>query len=258
MSVISRTHLWKPVSRGLFFRPAMRSLVGAAPLGVAGSAGNHDDAAVMAAIRSDPKLAERALMNLPAETRKKVGMAWAIIALEDEFTKADLNKDGHPTFEEFSRWGKELVSSGPSSSSAEATQTQLFHHFLRCTVPFVGFGMVHNGLMVITGEAIDSTLGVMLGITTMAAAALGNALSNGLGMGVHGAIERAAKSIGIPDPRLTLAQMHSPKVQMIKTVGGIFGVLVGCILGMAPLLFMNKERPETPPAARTSPAASSE
>lgn len=201
-----------------------------------------DPEQLAAALASDPDLAEKVLATLPEGARKRIGLAWAMTALEDEFSKADVNKDGTLSYEEFSRWGREVVQSGPSPDTTPPSNTQLWHHFLRCTVPFTAFGMVDNGLMVITVEAIDSTLGALLGISTLAAAALGNAASNGIGMGAHGAIERMVARLGIPDPHLTLAQMRSPTTMMVKTSGGIFGVCVGCLIGMFPLLFMNKQR----------------
>mmetsp|Transcript_28606 Transcript_28606/g.77068 ORF Transcript_28606/g.77068 Transcript_28606/m.77068 type:complete len:278 (+) Transcript_28606:155-988(+) len=208
-------------------------------------------AQLLAEIQAHPGLAEEVLKGLPEEARKRVGMSWAVTALEDEFAKADANRDGTLTYEEFSRWGRELVRDGPSASSEEATPTQLFHHVLRCSVPCIAFGMVDNGLMVISGEAIDSTLGVLLGISTMAAAALGNAMSNAIGMGAHGGIERIVARLGIPDPHLTLAQMRSPRAMAVKTIGSIFGVTVGCLMGMFPLLFMNKQPREREPEPAT-------
>jgi hypothetical protein len=119
---------------------------------------------------------------------------------------------------------------------------QLCWHFLRSGLPFVGFGFVDNGLMVITGEAIDSTLGVALGISTLAAAALGNACSNVVGIGAHGTIEKLVNRLGVPDPKLSAHQRARPAVHMLGTLGGAVGVFVGCVLGMLPLFLMNKER----------------
>lgn len=120
-------------------------------------------------------------------------------------------------------------------------------------------------LLAITGDVIDSTIGVTLGISTLAAAALGNSFSNGvarlavcreglwswtmamfyplvlagLGMVLHGAIERFASTLGLPDPRLTTFQRRSNVVKNVRMVAGIIGVLSGCLLGMFPLLFLN-------------------
>ena len=40
-------------------------------------------------------------------------------------------------------------------------------------IPFVGFGFLDNALMIIAGDYIDTTIGVALGISTMAAAGFG-------------------------------------------------------------------------------------
>ena len=91
----------------------------------------------------------------------------------------------------------------------------------------------------VSGDLIDGTLGVVLGLSTLAAAALGNAFSNSLGMVLHGTIERFANAIGLPDPRLTVSQRSAQSVKNVRMASGIVGVLLGCLLGMFPLLFMN-------------------
>lgn len=50
-------------------------------------------------------------------------------------------------------------------------------------VPFVGFGLMDNSILIIAGDAIDTSLGVTLGISTMCAAALGNIISDIAGKG---------------------------------------------------------------------------
>ena len=42
-------------------------------------------------------------------------------------------------------------------------------------IPFIGFGFLDNALMIIAGDYIDTTIGVTLGISTMAAAGFGMA-----------------------------------------------------------------------------------
>merc|ERR1719148_96013 len=117
------------------------------------------------------------------------------------------------------KWGEEVTQSASDDHVFEeklATNTQLRLLFSRTMAPYIGFGIVDNGLMVISGEVIDLYLGTMLGISTMAAAALGNAFSNGIGMGMHGVIERGANAIGMPDPKLTMEQMQQKRVHYAK------------------------------------------
>ncbi len=53
----------------------------------------------------------------------------------------------------------------------------------------IGFGFIDNFIMLIAGDAIDDTFGSALVISTMAAAALGNWVSDVLGLGVSNTIE---------------------------------------------------------------------
>lgn len=50
-------------------------------------------------------------------------------------------------------------------------------------LPFVGFGFLDNFIMIVAGDYIDTTIGIGLGISTMAAAGLGNAISDAAGIG---------------------------------------------------------------------------
>jgi hypothetical protein len=52
-------------------------------------------------------------------------------------------------------------------------------------LPFVGFGFVDNFIMIIAGDYIDLTLGVSLGISSMAAAGIGNTISDVAGLGKY-------------------------------------------------------------------------
>lgn len=53
------------------------------------------------------------------------------------------------------------------------------------------------------GEYIDMTLGVTMGLSTMAAAALGNTISDVAGVGLGGAIESMARKMGLPPVTLS-------------------------------------------------------
>ena len=127
-------------------------------------------------LATDPAAVRAVIAALPRDSRREVGLAWAVSELEDEFARADVDADGQLTYAEFKEWGQALVrSDGPSHSDAPPTRSQLMAVFGRTAVPYLGFGAVDNALMVLTGEAIDSTFGVVLGLSTLAAAALGNA-----------------------------------------------------------------------------------
>ncbi|CAM9152537.1 unnamed protein product, partial [Phaeothamnion confervicola] len=66
----------------------------------------------------------------------------------------------------------------------EPDQIALQRVALRNVPIFVGFGIMDNAILIVAGEYIDLTLGVALGISTMAAAALGNLVSDIFGVGL--------------------------------------------------------------------------
>ncbi|CAB1097596.1 unnamed protein product [Ectocarpus sp. CCAP 1310/34] len=105
-------------------------------------------------------------------------------------------------------------------------------------VPFVGFGIMDNAIMIVAGEYIDMTVGIAMGISTMAAAALGNTISDVAGVGLGGVIENLATRLGLPPSKLSRAQMLLQATRTAGLVGSAIGVLVGCLIGMFPLLFM--------------------
>lgn len=174
-----------------------------------------------------------------------MALAWALTELEEEFVKADRDKDGKLTYQEFKNWAVKAIQKGPEREVGERpTNRQLFCVTLGALVPFVGFGAVDNGLMVVFGDALDGTLGCMLGTSMLASAALGNAISNIFGMLLHGSITKGADRLGLPDPHLTLAQRKLPVVHYWSTAGSTIGVFTGCLLGMVPLLFMDQTKKE--------------
>ena len=193
------------------------------------------------ALAKDRAALEEFLDALPPDQRKLASLRYVASELEDEFERADLNHDGKLTFSEFKEWASELVNHGNDRDEVKTPPTteQLRSLYVQHAIPYVGFGLVDNSLMVLTGEAIDGTLGFYLGLSCLGAAALGNAFSNGLGMVLHGTIERSASALGLPDPRLTVFQRSLPVVSNVRMVAGISGVLVGCLMGMFPLLFIN-------------------
>lgn len=203
------------------------------------------------ALAADPKKLEAFVAALPNEQKKVVGLRWAMAELEDEFAKADFDKDGDLSYREFHQWATKTVDSGPQSANEKVTPAQLRSLTIQTIVPFIGFGIADNSIMVLSGDLIDSTIGVSLGISTLAAAALGNAFSNSLGMGLHGTIERFATRIGLPDPRLTVSQRRARVVKNVKMASGVAGVLIGCCLGMFPLLFMKRDEQKVADLKRT-------
>ncbi|KAM7373683.1 hypothetical protein PAMP_008517 [Pampus punctatissimus] len=110
----------------------------------------------------------------------------------------------------------------------------LFHN----AIPFVGFGFLDNAIMI---AAIELSIGVTLGISTMAAAALGNLVSDLAGLGLAGYVEALASKLGIQGPDLTPKQADMWQTRVSSHMGKAIGVSIGCILGMFPLLFLSDD-----------------
>jgi hypothetical protein len=112
-------------------------------------------------------------------------------------------------------------------------------------VPFIGFGFMDNGacllkhvtinvyhamyfcqvitvylwayklgrpgcaaIMIVSGDYIEMSIGVTLGISTLCAAALGNVIADVLGLNLGGVIEELSYKLGVPEPRLSRPQME--------------------------------------------------
>merc|ERR1740129_242029 len=92
--------------------------------------------------------------------------------------------------------------------------------------------------MLTVGETIDCTLGVAFGFSTLAAAGMGQMVSDASGITLQGLIERFADNLGLPSPGLTNQQQQLPMVKSFILASRILGIVVGCGIGMFPLLFM--------------------
>jgi len=144
------------------------------------------------------------------------------------------------------------ASSASSSSAAAASAAATAEHVsepppedlraiaLTTAVPFVGFGFMDNAILIVAGDAIDTSLGVLLGISTMCAAALGNIISDVAGIMLGTAIEDfCAKYLKLPIPDLTAAQRQLRSVRFANQFGCGVGIVVGCIIGMFPLMYID-------------------
>ncbi|EKX34068.1 hypothetical protein GUITHDRAFT_80856 [Guillardia theta CCMP2712] len=117
---------------------------------------------------------------------------------------------------------------------------ELMQMFIAQCIPFIGFGITDNGLMIIFGEAIEQFLGKLMGLSTMGAAATGNLLSDIAGIFLGGQVQAIASRLGAAEPDLTLEQRSLTITRTCKQLGETVGITIGCIIGMAPLLYMEK------------------
>ena len=109
-------------------------------------------------------------------------------------------------------------------------------------MPFVGFGFLDNFIMILAGEYIELHIGATFAISTMAAAALGNTISDVFGIGSAWYVELWSSRLGIHAPPLTLAQLQLSSCRITANAGRALGVMFGCILGMFPLLFLENNK----------------
>ena len=131
--------------------------------------------------------------------------------------------------------GREGEADGASGSASATTMEQLRAVALSQAVPFIGFGLCDNAVMITAGESIETALGVGLGLSTMAAAGFGNTVSDVVGIGLSAKIESFAERLGFQAPSLTRAQRMSAAVRWVRVAGATSGVTLGCLLGMFPL-----------------------
>ncbi|KAG5510826.1 hypothetical protein JKF63_07898 [Porcisia hertigi] len=135
-----------------------------------------------------------------------------------------------------------LSAVGTGAASASIKQAPNFipwRTYLRIIVaaapPFLAFGMLDNSILVLAGGAIDNALSDSLGLSQMAAAALGGVVSGVAGIQVHGLAERYTR---VAPPQLTAEQQHSDSYSRATQAGITLGMVLGLIIGMTPLLFM--------------------
>ncbi|KAK7790114.1 hypothetical protein R5R35_007085 [Gryllus longicercus] len=118
------------------------------------------------------------------------------------------------------------------------TTHELWRVGLHNALPFIGFGFLDNFFMILFGDTIEMTVGTMMVLSTMAAAALGNTISDVLGIGSAWYVERMACRVGMRPPELTPIQLDTFSARIATNMGRVAGVVIGCLLGMFPLLFL--------------------
>lgn len=125
----------------------------------------------------------------------------------------------------------------PSPPTRAQIKYVLFHN----CIPFIGFGFLDNAIMIAAGTQIELSIGVTLGISTMAAAAWGNLISDLAGLGLAGYVEVLATKFGMQGPELTPKQADMWQTRVSSHMGKAIGVSIGCILGMFPLFFLDDD-----------------
>jgi len=105
----------------------------------------------------------------------------------------------------------------------------VFRRMFSVATAFIVFGIIDNGIMILAGSSIDSTLSVVLGISTMASAGLGNTLSDMMGIILGRYTEKTVYNIFPVDTTTKLSNTRTVFSEAL-------GIVVGCLIGMLPLL----------------------
>ena len=117
---------------------------------------------------------------------------------------------------------------------------------------FIGsfiFGFIDNFIMVIAGGSIDAHIGAALGGMggAMFAAGLGNTVSDIAGKLAEKKIESSLGAIGIDVDTVSDEEMKQTSKfwQLLDSSAAVFGIALGCLVGMFPLLLEGQEKDET-------------
>jgi hypothetical protein len=168
----------------------------------------HDEKVqiVFQAVSSEPKVMEDVLRSLKNTQNSEKTMA-VVRSFARDLDKTKSNKDDVVTFDEFKEWintrpsgtgvgaGAAVESDLNSGVTARPTNEQLSLVALNAGAPFVGFGFLDNAIMIMAGNEIEIYFGASFGISALAAAALGNTISDMAGIQAGGLIESASAKV---------------------------------------------------------------
>jgi hypothetical protein len=125
------------------------------------------------------------------------------------------------------------------------TSIQLRRVFYRSALPMIGFGIMDQTVMLHAGHAIDCTLGVTFGLSTLTAAAFGQVCSDASGVLFGNTLDQLASRVGLPRSGLDATQRALPIVQRTRFMGALLGVIFGCMIGLLNLLIIDTDRSST-------------
>ncbi|XP_039291936.1 uncharacterized protein LOC111064413 [Nilaparvata lugens] len=101
------------------------------------------------------------------------------------------------------------------------TTPELIRVGIHNACPFIGFGFLDNFFMIICGDYIDMSLGSVITLSTMAAAALGNTLSDVLGIGSAVYVEWTVAKFGFRPPNLSPIQLDMTSSRLASNIVSI-------------------------------------
>lgn len=80
---------------------------------------------------SDPRTAALLVQNFDGETKKLIGVGWAVKELKSEFQKADISGDGQLSLEEFELWAQSIMA-GAETEVKVFLSEKFCIYFYRC------------------------------------------------------------------------------------------------------------------------------
>jgi len=119
---------------------------------------------------------------------------------------------------------------------------ELKQQFLCSFIPMFGFGFMDNTIMIHAGDYIDNTFGLTFGLATLAAASCGQIFSDSFGVLFGNYIDALASRLGMKSPNVTAGQRGLTSFRLATTAGALIGVILGCLVGMCNLLFLDLGR----------------
>lgn len=183
--------------------------------------------------------------NLSSNEARSLGIAALSRHLnqdyEKEFKAWDIDDSGSISRAEFRRYMASVCSvEAMPGDPSEPSQRQLSLFALNSAIPFVVFGFMDNFIMIIGGDVVDDLIGSSFHLSTLACAAVANTFADVLGISVGNTVESVTQRLGLPSANISTKQAKLPNVRRVGLVASAGGILVGCILGMSPLIFMTE------------------
>jgi len=214
---------------------------------VAGLSASSQENIVVECIRQELKDNEfdMFLRRLPSDDVRAVAIAALSRTFNQDFKtifkELDTNKDGQISMTEIKRYLVGLSEGGALGGSEPPTRRQYLLFGLNSAIPFVVFGALDNSIMILGGDVIDDLIGGYMKLSTLACAALANTFADVFGISIGNSVEAFTKKLGLPGAKLTAGQKELPAVRRVGLFSSSFGIFVGCIIGMTPLLFMEQK-----------------
>ena len=122
--------------------------------------------------------------------------------------------------------------------------------FIKCLLTTVLPLLTYAPVMIQAGDLIDNSIGVTFGLSTLTAAGFGQCVSDVAGFTSGGIVDAAVSKLNLPTHGLSQAQLGLKSARIHHTAGGCVGVVMGCLLGMCSLFFMDTDKKERERKAR--------